>query len=251
MEKLTAIIPTYNEEHNVVDAIKSLDFADEIMIVDSFSTDNTIGLAKPLSTTILQREYENSASQKNWAIPQAKHKWILLLDADERITPELKSEVIQILKSNPDTSGFWIHRINHFMGKRIRFSGWQGDKVIRLFKRDECRYEEKHVHSEIIAQGKVGVMTHYISHNTFVSLEAMQNKLDRYARWQAKDYDGKTGRITYFHTVFKPLVRFIKHYIFQLGILDGKVGYIISSLQANAVKMRYHYLKKLRKERNS
>jgi glycosyltransferase involved in cell wall biosynthesis len=251
MEKLTAIIPTYNEAHHIVAAIKSLDFADEIMIVDSLSTDNTVELAKPLSTTILQREYENSASQKNWAIPQAKHEWILLLDADERITPELKEEVIEILKSNTDISGFWIHRINHFMGKRIRFSGWQGDKVIRLFKRDECRYEEKHVHAEIITKGEVGKLKNVISHNTFVSLEAMQNKLDRYAQWQAKDYDGRTGVITPYHTVFKPFVRFIKHYLIQLGILDGKVGYVISSLQANAVKMRYHYLKKLREERNS
>jgi hypothetical protein len=175
----------------------------------------------------------------------------LLLDADERITPELKEEVIAILKSNPDISGFWIPRINYFMGKRIRFSGWQGDKVIRLFKRDACRYEQKHVHAEIITKGEVSKLKNAISHNTYVSLEAMQNKLDRYAQWQAKDYDGRTGQITPYHTVIKPFVRFIKHYIFQLGILDGKVGYIISSLQANAVKMRYHYLKKIRKERNS
>jgi|TARA_B110000116_G_scaffold247780_1_gene240374 glycosyltransferase involved in cell wall biosynthesis len=251
MEKLTAIIPTFNEAHNIVAAIKSLNFADEIMVVDSFSTDNTLELAKSISTTILQREYQNSASQKNWAIPQAKHEWILLLDADERITPELKEEVIAILKSNPDISGFWIPRINYFMGKRIRFSGWQGDKVIRLFKRDACRYEQKHVHAEIITKGEVSKLKNAISHNTYVSLEAMQNKLDRYAQWQAKDYDGRTGQITPYHTVIKPFVRFIKHYIFQLGILDGKVGYIISSLQANAVKMRYHYLKKIRKERNS
>ena len=251
MEKLTAIIPTFNEAHNIVAAIKSLDFADEIMIIDSFSTDNTLELAKPLSTTILQREYQNSASQKNWAIPQAKHEWILLLDADERITLELKEEVIAMLKSNPDINGFWIPRINYFMGKRIRFSGWQGDKVIRLFKRDECRYEQKHVHAEIITKGEVSKLKNAISHNTYVSLEAMQNKLDRYAQWQAKDYDGRTGQITPYHTVIKPFVRFIKHYIFQLGILDGKVGYIISSLQANAVKMRYHYLNKIRKERNS
>ena len=117
MEKLTAIIPTFNEEHNIVDAINSIDFADEILIVDSFSTDKTLELAKPISTKIIQREYENSASQKNWAIPKAKHEWILLLDADERVTPELKEEVINTLKSNPSESGFWMYRMNHFMGK--------------------------------------------------------------------------------------------------------------------------------------
>ena len=93
MQKLTAIIPTGNEEHNIVEAIQSLSFADEILVVDSFSSDKTIELAKPLATKIIQREYQNSASQKNWAIPQAKYEWILLLDADERITNELADEI--------------------------------------------------------------------------------------------------------------------------------------------------------------
>ena len=93
MLKLTAIIPTGNEEHNIVEAIQSVSFADEVMVVDSFSTDKTVELAKPLATKIIQREYQNSASQKNWAIPQAKYQWILLLDADERITTELAEEI--------------------------------------------------------------------------------------------------------------------------------------------------------------
>lgn len=172
MTKITAIIPTGNEEHNIVDAIKSLNFANEIMVVDSFSTDNTIALAKPLVDTILQREYENSASQKNWAIPQAKYEWILLLDADERVTPELKIEVNNIINSHTEYSGFWIKRQNYFMGKKVRFSGWQGDKVIRLFKRDECKYENKHVHAEIISSGKIGILKNKLTHNTFISKEA-------------------------------------------------------------------------------
>jgi len=135
MQKLTAIIPTKNEAHNIVEAIQSVDFADEIIIVDSFSTDETLNLAKPRVTKVIQREYENSASQKNWAIPQAKYDWILILDADERVTQSLREEIQQILSNNPKESGFWIYRNNHFMGKKVRFSGWQGDKVIRLFKK--------------------------------------------------------------------------------------------------------------------
>ena len=115
MAKLTAIIPTFNEAHNIVDTIKSVHFADEIMVVDSFSEDKTIELASPLADTILQRKYENSASQKNWAIPQAQHEWILLLDADERVTPELEKEVQSILKNGSEISGFWIKRQNYFM----------------------------------------------------------------------------------------------------------------------------------------
>lgn len=251
MKKLTAIIPTFNEESNISDAIKSINFADEIIVVDSFSTDKTIELATPLATTILKRKYENSASQKNWVIPQAKHEWILLLDADERVTPELKKEVIKILKSETNYSGFWIKRQNYFIGKRVFFSGWQGDKVIRLFKRDESRYEEKHVHAEIISKGRIGILKNKLIHNTFKSKKAYLQKLERYAKWQAKDYDAKTGIITPFHKLIKPTFRFIKHYILQFGILDGYVGVIISLYQAKAVKMRYKYLKEYRNEKGN
>lgn len=248
MEKISAIIPTGNEEHNIVDAIKSVDFADEIIIVDSFSNDKTLELATPLVHTILQRKYVNSASQKNWVIPKAKHKWIFLLDADERVTKKLKKEITDILKSKSKLSGFWISRQNYFMGKKVRFSGWRGDKVIRLFKRDECKYENKHVHSEIISNGKIGRLKQKIIHNTYISKEKYLKKLNQYAKWQAKDYKNKVKRISIYHTNIKPVFRFIKHYIIQLGILDGYIGFIISLYQAKAVKMRYYYLKKIQDE---
>jgi len=247
--KLSAIIPTGNEEHNIVNAIKSVDFADEIIIVDSFSKDNTIKLATKLADTILQREYINSASQKNWAIPQAKFEWIFLIDADERVPLDLKEEILEVLSSENNFSGFWIKRQNYFMGKKIHFSGWRGDKVIRLFKRDKCKYEEKNVHAEIISDGKIGMLKNKLIHNTFTSKEAYIDKLRRYARWQAKDYDRITNKITVYHTQVKPIIRFIKHYFLQLGILDGYVGFIISFYQAKAVKMRYDYLIKFRNEK--
>jgi len=247
MTKLTSIIPTGNEQHNIIEAIQSVRFSDEIMVVDSFSTDDTVKLARPIVDTILQREYEHSASQKNWAIPQAKYSWILLLDADERVTSELKNEVIRMINSNTEYSGFWIKRENYFMGKKVRFSGWQGDKVIRLFKRDECKYENKHVHAEIISSGKIGILHNKLIHNTFISKEAYLNKLERYAKLQAKDYDKRVKYITPFHTLIKPIVRFLKHYFLQLGILDGYVGFVISSYQAQAVAMRYKYIQESRK----
>ena len=247
MTKLTSIIPTGNEQDNIVEAIQSVRFSDEIMVVDSFSTDDTVKLARPLVDTILQREYENSASQKNWAIPQAKHEWILLLDADERVTSELQKEVMRMIHSNTEYSGFWIRRENYFMGKKVRFSGWQGDKVIRLFRRDECKYENKHVHAEIISSGKIGILHHKLLHNTFASKEAYLSKLDRYAQLQAKDYDKSVKYLSPFHTVIKPIVRFLKHYFLQLGILDGYVGFVISSYQAKAVAMRYRYIQEIRK----
>ena len=132
------------------------------------------------------------------------------------------------------------------MGERVYFSGWQRDKVIRLFKRDDCKYENKYVHAEIISSGEIGILKNKLIHNTFKSKDAYLQKLEQYAQWQAKDYDKKIGRITLFHTLIKPIFRFIKHYILQLGILDGYVGFIISSYQAKTVKMRYKYLKEYR-----
>ena len=251
MKKITSIIPTGNEEENIIAALKSVDFADEKMIVDSFSNDKTIELSRKYADTIIQREYKNSASQKNWAIPQAKYNWIILIDADERVTPQLKKEILNIINSGTNKSGFWIKRQNYFMGKKIRFSGWQGDKVIRLFKRDECKYENKKVHAEIISKGEIGELKNHLIHNTFKSKKHYLNKIDQYAKWQALDYDAKTKKITVYHLIFKPIFRFIKHYIFQLGILDGYVGFIIASYQARAVKMRYQYLKEYRNEKRN
>ena len=136
MEKLTAIIPVFNEAHHIEAAILSVLFADEILIVDSFSTDETLSIAKKFPVKILQREYEYSASQKNWAIPQATHNWIFILDADERVTPQLQEEIQQILSNPPqDLVGYWVYRNNHFIDKKIKYSGWQNDKLFDFLKK--------------------------------------------------------------------------------------------------------------------
>ena len=236
---ITAIIPTFNEEKKLEKALISVGFADEIIVVDSFSTDNTLKIAEKYATKILQREYENSASQKNWTIPQAKHEWIFLLDADEWITPALRKEIFKLYKQGFDKDAYWIYRNNYFMGRRIKYSGWQGDKVIRLFKK-ECRYENKHVHAEIITKDKkVGFLKNHIEHDTYTTLDNYISKLNRYAQWQAEDYNNRMGRITPFHVLLKPIFRFNIHYIVKLGILDGIPGFTISVLQAYAVMMRY------------
>ena len=250
MHKLTAIIPTGNEIHNIEEVIASVSFADEILVVDSFSNDGTFNKASELATRIIRRDYEYSASQKNWAIPQAEHEWILLVDADERVTPELKDEIIGILNRQEIREvAFWIGRLNHFMGQRVHYSGWRNDSVIRLFKRDFCKYEDKHVHAEIIADGKVGRLKNKLYHNTYTSLDAYIVKMNKYATWQAKDYDKKTGRLTPYHFVIKPFWGFFKHYIVQSGFRDGVVGFTIGFLQAYVVFMRYVKLWLLRRGR--
>ncbi len=250
MQKLTAILPTGNEIHNIEAVIASVDFADEILVVDSFSNDGTFEKAQELASKVIRRKFEYPASQKNWAIPQAAHEWILLVDADERVTPELKEEILTILRHpQQEHTAYWIGRMNHFMGERVHYSGWRNDSVIRLFKRDFCKYEDKHVHEEIIADGTVGKLTHKLYHNTYISLDKYLEKMNQYATWQAKDYDKKTGALTPYHFVIKPFWGFFKHYILQSGFRDGVVGLTIGYIQGYVIFMRYVKLWLLRKGR--
>ena len=250
--KITLIVPTYNEE-KVLDRciVSTKDLADEILVVDSFSSDNTLEIARAHGARIIQRKYENSASQKNWAIPQASFSWILLLDADEWLTQKLYEELKQIKAQvhEPIESGFWIYRSNHFMGKRVRYSGWQGDKVIRLFKKEDCSYKIQSVHSEIMTSGKLSFLRSYLNHDTYRGILAWEEKLERYAQWQAQDYSQKMGKVTLFHTLIKPLFRFFKHYILSGGFLDGYVGFRISKYAAWSVWLRYKKVIKIRSNR--
>ncbi|RLD27059.1 MAG: glycosyltransferase family 2 protein [Bacteroidetes bacterium] len=250
MNRLTAIIPAGNEIHNIEDVIASVSFADEILVADSYSTDGTFEKATELATKVIRREYQYSASQKNWAIPQAKHEWILIVDADERVTPELKAEIIETLNNpNDNVVAYWIGRNNHFLGKRVNYSGWRNDVVIRLFKRDYCKYEDKHVHAEIIANGNIDKLTEKLYHNTYTTFDKYLEKMNRYAWWQAKDYDKKTGKLTPYHFVIKPFWGFFKHYIIQSGFRDGVVGLTIGYIQGYVIFMRYVKLWLLRKGR--
>jgi len=237
--QITAIIPTFNEEENIEAAIKSVLWADEIIIIDSFSTDSTQAIATSYKANFIQHQYTNSAAQKNWIIPQAKHEWIFLLDADEYAPDALIDEVKTIVEKGSEIAGFWIRRKNFFMGKKVNYSGWQNDKVIRLFKRDLCKYENKNVHAEILAEGAIGQLKHEIIHNTYKGLGHFINKISWYSTWKAYDKIEKGASTNlFFNAVIKPVYRFIYHYFLRLGILDGKVGFIISSLNAYDVYLR-------------
>lgn len=243
MEKITAIIPTFNEEDNIKAAIESVLWCDEIIVVDSFSKDKTTTIVKSFpQVRLLEHEYEHSAAQKNWTIPQASHPWIFLLDADERPTAELVTEIKGILKNGTRYSGFWINRRNHFMGKRINYSGWQSDKVIRLFKRDECKYQNKHVHAEIESKGEISILKEKLVHFTYKDLTSYLKKADRYTTWGAQDrfqkFQKQGRRIGLPYLVFRPFGRFLRHYFWRLGILDGTHGFVVSALAAYNVFIR-------------
>jgi len=238
MAKVTAIIPCFNEEKNIKRALESVSWADEIMIVDSFSTDKTLDIAKKYTNFIIQKTYVNSANQKNWAIPQATHDWIFLLDADEEVPSSLQKEIKNTLKS-PQSDAYWIKRQNFFMEQPVLHSGIQNDKVIRLFKKS-CRYEPLHVHAEIItAEITIDNLKHKLNHYTFKSVDDYMKKMHRYAEWSARDYLTKTSKVTLFHLMVKPAFRFFKHFFLKSGFRDGRVGFILSAIFAWGVFLRY------------
>lgn len=140
MTKITAIIPTLNEEIHIEEAIKSVSFADEIIVIDSFSNDNTVALAEKHNVKIIKRKFDDFSSQKNFAIEEAKYSWIYILDADERVTSEVKKEILEAVKSPKDCVGFYVRRTFYFCDKRVDYSGFQRDKVIRLFLKEHCKY---------------------------------------------------------------------------------------------------------------
>jgi len=249
MQKITAIIPAFNEQDNISEAIANVSFADEILVVDAFSTDRTVEIASSFpKVKIIQRNYEYSASQKNWAIPQAQHEWIFLLDADERISESLKNEILKTVENPQGCVAFWVKRSNVFMDKKLCFV-WKGDKVIRLFKRDDCRYEDKHVHAEIVTKGKIGFLKNELLHDTYRNkgLEAYLEKNNRYSTWAAYDRVNIVNSVNFYHLVVKPWAAFVKRYFVQLGFLDGKQGFIISMFGAWSVFMRYVKIWRIKK----
>ena len=258
MLNITVIFTTYNEAHNIAAALDTVvGWANEIIVVDSFSTDATCKIVSDTeggdktSIKLLQRAYKGPADQKNWAIPQAKNAWILLVDADERVTDALKTEIEQVVNAeNTTADAYWIGFQHYFMGKKVRYSGWQNDKTIRLIQRDKCRYNSNQVHEEIDTKGlKIGRLTHKFMHYTFKDLDHFVAKQERYAAWSALDYAAKTPRVTFFHLAIKPFFRFFKHYILKLGFLDGKVGFFIASIAAWTVFLRFAKIVEMRKQK--
>lgn len=246
---LSIIITTNNEALNIERALASVQWADDWLVVDSFSTDNTVELAEAMGARVMQRAYKGPADQKNWAIPQAKYEWILLLDADEEVPATLAKEIQGWLaqESPLPFDACWIKRNNYFLGQRVRYSGWQGDKVVRFFHRDRARYDDVQVHEEIVTEGlRVRTLGQSMDHYTFRSLDHFLDKTRRYARWSAQDHAARTPRVTMFHLLVKPAFRFFKHFFLQQGFRDGRVGLIVSAIMAWGVFLRYCYLKELR-----
>jgi glycosyltransferase involved in cell wall biosynthesis len=242
--KVSGIITSFNEEHNIGDCIESMNWCDEIVLVDSFSTDRTPEIARSYDKVrFFQRKYFGAGAQKNWALQHIRHDWVFLLDADERCTPGLRREVEDLLAQGPRHNAYTMNRSVFFLGKRIRFSGWQRDRVARLFKRGTAYYENRRVHSLLHTSGEAPILKHSIDHHMVDrSFDEYAFRLARYGFWGAAQCWRDGTRCRAIDVLMRPLWRFIRTYGLQLGVLDGARGLVFCMLQAYSTYVKFSIL---------
>lgn len=249
-QKLSALVITFNEIGYIEKCIESIEFADEIVVVDSYSTDGTYEylLAHP-KVKVVQHPFSNFTTQKSFALSKAQNDWILFVDADEVVTKNLESEIINTINDSDACEAYWFYRSFMFQNERLKFSGWQTDKNHRLFKKSKVKYTDtKLVHETLEVEGKSCIFKEKLIHYCYKDFDDYKSKMIHYGRLKAKEAFYKEKSFNYFLFICKPAWKFLHQYIIRLGILDGKKGVTICYLNALSVYERYRELKQLEKK---
>lgn len=228
-QAITALIPCYNNADIIARCLDSVTWADEILLCDSFSSDETLAIAAQYGVRVIQREYGNSASQKNWAIPQAAHSWVLLVDTDEVITPELAQEIQTFLRKPPaGVDACRIARRNTILDRWIPDLNLWPDYVTRLFRQDAARYEEKEVHADIRVPGQLHTFQQPLIHYGTPHWSKQIVQLDRYTRYQADEWRKQGRRFSWLRTLTRPPAAFLYYYFVKRGYRHGMRGFFLS-----------------------
>ena len=230
--QLSVVIISKNEEKFIADAVKSALFADEVLVLDSGSTDGTCTVAQQLGAKVLHQDWLGFGAQKNKAVELAKNDRVFVLDSDERITPELQSEILNILQEST-VDGYYVARLNNFFGKNIRHCGLYPDYSIRLFNRCKGRFNDVTVHESVQIQGKTDKLKNHMLHLAFNTVSEFTDKQRKYAKLSQK----KKNLIKAF---ISPIWTFLKIYIFRLGFLEGWRGFIIAKVYAQYTFWKYY-----------
>ena len=249
---ISAILITRNEALQIADCIRSIAFCDEIIVIDNGSTDQTVEIAKNLGCRVTSTsDWPGFGAQKQRALNQAKGRWVLSIDADERVTPELRHEIEQTIQSS-SANGYLIKRKSRFLGRWMRFGGWYPDYVLRLAQRDCCRFDLSLVHEKIIVSGSVKKLHSYFLHFSYNSINDVLNKQRRYALIGAEKIRALKGSNTSVWIAFsRALWTFLRLYILRLGVLEGSHGFISAMFKAQEVFWKYVAVKFENPDRNS
>ena len=240
MNKLSILIPSFNSEKTIRDTLESVKWADEILVCDSYSTDRTLEIAKEYGARIIQHEYVNSATQKNWAIPQCKYDWVLIVDTDEALEPGLREEIQERLeKDTPSVDGYLIPRKNFIYGRWMKYGGIYPDHQLRLFRRGKGRYETREVHAHLFVPGKVEALKHHLLHQGFKDLKTWMIKFERYMGYETDELVKQRKKFNLLRVTLYPLLTFLKTYFLKLGILEGYRGFLLAVLDGFYYFMMY------------
>lgn len=230
MNEFSVAIITKNSEKSIKKCVSSALFADEVVVVDSGSEDNTVQICKNLGCKVLQKQWLGFGKQKQFAVDSCKNKWIFVLDSDEVITKELKDEILNTLKE-PLFNGYKIARLNWFFGKPIYHGGLYPDYTIRLFKKDFGQFSDDEVHEKVLIKGDVGALKNYMIHYAYNNIEEFISKQNRYSSLNAKQNRLKA--------IINPYWTFFKIFVIKKGFLDGWRGFIIAKLYSEYTFWKY------------
>jgi len=237
--KITATIITLNEERKIVRSIESLRCCDEILILDSGSTDRTVELATNLGARVVEAGWRGYAGQKNWAAEQASHDWILSLDADEALSEALEAEIWNLKKTGPQYDAYTMPRLAKYLGRWILHSGWYPDRKVRLYDRRKAKWVGEFVHESVVPGGRVGHLESNILHFTCDSLSEHLRTLDRYTTLAAEELVSRKVHVPIVKLIFDPAWTFVKSYFLQRGFLDGVEGLFICYMAAFYTFLKY------------
>jgi glycosyltransferase involved in cell wall biosynthesis len=239
--KITAAIITFNEEAKIEDALRSVEWADEVLVVDSGSTDRTRELVQQKGVRLLDREWTGFSDQKQFAADSASNDWILSLDADERVSKELKDEIVRLTASGGEKAGYTMPRLSYYMGRPIRHGGWYPDRQLRLFDRRHARWNGRVIHESVeLIEGTAGELDHDILHYS-VDNAAHHHRMigERYAPLAARQMYDDGRRTSALRIAFAGPAAFAAHYIFRAGFLDGLPGYAIARFSAHHAYLKH------------
>ncbi len=247
MPRITAIIITYNEEKNIQRCLEGLRWADEIVVVDSFSQDRTKETASSFTDKIFDLEWRGFGKQKEFARTKATSEWVLSIDTDEVVSERLQGEIKDAINRYDSLDGYYIPRLSNFLGRWMRHSGWYPDYVLRLFKKDKARFDDSLVHEKLILEGKVGFLKNEILHYTDPDISHYLSKMDRYTTLSAQQLLAEGKGATLFDLLFRPVAIFFKMYILKSGFLDRWEGFVLACFSSFHVFVKYAKLWHLRK----
>lgn len=237
--KLTVTVITYNESEHIAAALDSVAWADEIIVVDSGSTDGTAEIARGKACRVIVRPWPGYSDQKNFAADQASNDWVLSMDADERVTPALASEIREVLQRGPEVSGYRIKRVSRYLGRWIRTTDWFPDYQLRLYNRHAGRWNGLRIHESFrLTQGTPGRLSGEMEHYAYRDISHHLQKIDTYTTLIADQWVADGRRTSPAAIVLHPAFAFFRNYILRRGVLDGTTGLIISMLNSYYVFLK-------------